>query len=384
MVNKKPWEDIQSSLTEQQVISVLTLLGSAPPVRDKDNNLLFQSVCHDSQSWKLCYYTESKTFFCYKEWEDFNIFSLVEKVKGYEFPQALKFVCDAIGYSLTNNNNSTNLFNCYAKEDWDILEKYNTLKAFQEVQNEEIYDESILKMYSDLYYEGWIEENISVEAMKKYGIKYDIANNRIIIPHRDIQGNLVGIRCRNLDKNATAKYCPIQVEDDWYSHSLSNHLYGLYYNQEVIKRLQKVMICESEKASMQAETYFPNNNFVVSCCGSNISLNQIKILLGLGVKEVQLGMDFDFHQIGDNIEYLYYQQKILKLARKLIPYFEVYYICGFNEQTLGYKYSPTDFNKELLIEMMKHKTLITEKDINEEIPKIETKIKEMELKCQKN
>ena len=61
--NIKPWEDLIKNLTEEEVITVLTTLGSAKPNRDKDNNLVFQSVCHGSQSWKLCYYIKTKNFF---------------------------------------------------------------------------------------------------------------------------------------------------------------------------------------------------------------------------------------------------------------------------------------------------------------------------------
>ena len=72
---QKPWEILTENLTESDVTKIMTKLGSATPLLDKDGNLVFQSLCHNSQSRKLCYYVKTKTFFCYKEWESFSLFS---------------------------------------------------------------------------------------------------------------------------------------------------------------------------------------------------------------------------------------------------------------------------------------------------------------------
>lgn len=373
----KPWERFIENITESDVVKIVTALGSADPITDKDGNLVFQSICHNSQSRKLCYYTRTKTFFCYKEWEAFSLFSLIMRVKTCDFQQAFKFACEITNYDPKQNRNShSGMFDYYATDDWEILERFTPVEFPEE--EEQVYNNNLLNLYSDLYYEGWIDEHISVESMKKYNIKYDIVNERIIIPHYNIDGELIGIRCRNLNPYANAKYCPIQIDGKWFCHALSNHLYGLNNNKTQISRLKKAFIAEGEKAVLQAETYFPDNNFVVACCGSNISFNQISLLVDLGVSEVQIGMDFDFHKIGENIEYLKYRIKALKLAKKLIPYFEVYNICGFDENTLDYKHSPTDFPKEKLVEMMKRKELITQEKIEKELPILIDKLDKLE------
>jgi DNA primase len=218
------------------------------------------------------------------------------QVKECDFKTALKYVCEILNIRIDTFSAPTQGFvSNYTKADWDIFERFDRLQNGIKTKEElESYNENILNLYSDLYYEGWIEENISIESMKKYHIKYDIVNERIIIPHFDINNNLIGIRCRNLNPMAEAKYCPIYIETVPYTHSLSCNLYGLNRNKEVIKSMKKVMIVESEKSTLQAETYFPNNNFVVACCGSSISNEQIQLLLTLGVEEVILGMDWDF------------------------------------------------------------------------------------------
>ena len=361
MQQDKIWEVIEKNLTEEQVITILSNLGSLPPRRDNENNLVFQSVCHNSDSWKLCYYIETHSFFCYRDWESFNLFNLVMKVKECDFKTALKYVCDILNIRIdTFSAPAQGFVSNYTKADWDIFEKFDKLQTTLKTKEEpEKYNENILNLYSDIYFEGWIKENISIESMKKYHIKYDIVNERIIIPHFDINNNLIGIRCRNLSPIAEAKYCPIYIETKPYTHSLSSNLYGLNRNKDIIKSMKKVMIVESEKSTLQAETYFPDNNFVVACCGSNISNEQIQLLLSLGVEEVILGMDWDFEKYDETDEkYKLYKKKILKLCQKLVPYFTVKVLLPPDENFI-YKCSPSDLGKDYLLRSMKNKITVT-------------------------
>ena len=49
---------ILNSLTKDDVIQIVTSLGSSYPKTDSNGDLIFQSVCHGSDSWKLYYYHE--------------------------------------------------------------------------------------------------------------------------------------------------------------------------------------------------------------------------------------------------------------------------------------------------------------------------------------
>lgn len=359
--DNKIWEVIEKNLTEEQVITILADLGSAPPRRDNENNLVFQSVCHNSDSWKLCYYVETHSFFCYRDWESFNIFNLVMQVKECDFKAALNYICNLLGIRIDTYSAPTQGFvSNYTKADWDIFDKFDRLQSsIKPKENNMEYNPNILNLYSEAYFEGWIKENISVDSMKKYHIKYDIVNNRIIIPHFDINNNLIGIRCRNLNPYAEAKYCPIYIENKLYNHSLSTNLYGLHRNKHTIERMKKVMIVESEKSTLQAETYFPDNNFVVACCGSSISNEQIQLLLTLGVEEVILGMDWDFEKYDETDEkYRLYKKKIMKLCQKLVPYFTVKVLMPPDEHFI-YKCSPSDLGKDYLLKSMKNKITVT-------------------------
>lgn len=57
--------------------------------------------------------------------------------------------------------------------------------------------------------------------MDKYNILYSISQEKIVIPHYDINNNLVGIRGRALNEweiENVGKYMPIRIENKWYAH----------------------------------------------------------------------------------------------------------------------------------------------------------------------
>ena len=67
-------------------------------------------------------------------------------------------------------------------------------------------------------------------------------------------------------------------------------------------------------------------------------------MLQLGVENIILMMDSDFHSIKDE-EYKLFVDKMNKLIDKLKPYFKVE-ICFNNINADAYKFSPTDYSLE--------------------------------------
>lgn len=127
----------------------------------------------------------------------------------------------------------------------------------------------------------WENDRISHEAMDKYNIMFSTNQNKIIIPHYDINNRLVGIRGRALNKEEVelvGKYMPVQIENKWYNHPLSMNLYGLNFNKENIAKSGICYIYESEKAVLQAESY-STPNCGVAICGSNLNKFQVDMLM---------------------------------------------------------------------------------------------------------
>lgn len=75
---------ILKALTKEQVIKIVTDLGSKGYRTDSSGNLIFQTICHGGDSYKLYYYHEptdqysGRTFHCYTSCsESFSIFTLL-------------------------------------------------------------------------------------------------------------------------------------------------------------------------------------------------------------------------------------------------------------------------------------------------------------------
>jgi hypothetical protein len=216
-----------------------------------------------------------------------------------------------------------------------------------------------------LPWKPWTEEFITAEAMSRFEISYYGLQHSLVIPHRDADSRLIGIRQRmldDLDVEAIGKYVPLQINGEFLRHSLGNNLYGMHIVKDKIKRCKKIMLVEAEKGAMQSYSYFGEDSFTVATCGSNITRNQIKMILGSGAEEVMIAYDRMYHD-ASSYEAELYLRKLIKLVAPLVPFITVYLILD-NQDRIPYKQSPTDCGKEILIELMKEKTLVTMDMVN--------------------
>ena len=156
--------------------------------------------------------------------------------------------------------------------------------------------------------------------MDKFGIGWYARQACISIPVVQ-NGQLVGVRGRytrqqDVDKG---KYRPIAMLDGTVLKFSTNQcLYGLDQNKTAIEKCRQVLLFESEKSVLKADSWHIHNALAVF--GSNISKRHIEILLELGVNDVVLCMDSDYRQVGDD-DFQFFVAKMRKLAGKLTPYF---------------------------------------------------------------
>lgn len=156
--------------------------------------------------------------------------------------------------------------------------------------------------------------------MDKFGIGWYARQACISIPVVQ-NGQLVGVRGRytrqqDVDKG---KYRPIAMLDGTVLKFSTNQcLYGLDQNKSAIEKCHQVLLFESEKSVLKADSWHIHNALAVF--GSNISKRHIETLLELGVNDVVLCMDSDYRQVGDD-DFKFFVAKMRKLAGKLTPYF---------------------------------------------------------------
>lgn len=347
--------EIRESLTPQQIIQVFQSLGEDDYKLDVNGHLIFKTICHGGNSHKLYYYPDNKQFHCFTHCSDsFDIFELVQRVRHCNFVESVSYICKLFGIQQTRKRgfvSTKNLIN-----DWDIINKYIKYKQESITVEVNTFNINILNLFKDLYHQTWIDDGISIESMQKYEIKFDIIRNKIIIPHFNEQGQLIGIRGRALNPeevDAGKKYMPLYVENIEYRHPLGYNLFALDKNKEAIKKIKKIAIFESEKSCLQCDSMFGEDNFTVAVCGSSITNWHVNKILSLGVREVFICFDKQYEK-NDSEEAYKYAGKLRYLASKFSNYCTTYVLWD-DSNLLGYKCSPSDKGKDVLLELMKGK-----------------------------
>lgn len=345
---------VKDMLTPEDVIKLCSSLqGYESQLRDNYGNPIFcTSICHGGDSEKLYYFIDSKKFFCFTCNSSYDIFELVRRAKGFEtFKEAYKYVVDffKLKDSFLEDKEEQEL-----TSDWDIFQKIHDYSQEISVEPDKLpaIQENLLEYFYPLAApQEWLDDGISAKVMRYYNIRIDSALQKIIIPHKDIVGNLVGIRGRTFDLKELdegKKYMPVFIQGTMYNHPLGKNLFGIYENQDVIRRIGKVFVVEAEKSVMQLATmYGVKNCWAVATCGSNFTRDQMNILLSLGVTEIVLGYDREFDGKKGDKDTVEYEQKLLRIISPLLPYVNVSVIMDYDHLLPKKKMSPTDAGKEI-------------------------------------
>ena len=354
-------DTLKENLSIEEVFDLVSELGGEPIMR----NGIFtaRTICHGGDSHKLYYYPNTHLFHCYTGCEDasFDIYDLVLKVnkaagiKNFSLPKAIVFVAKYFGYTaetfdFEDNQDTT--------EDWKIINAFKRNKEKNQPQIIELktYDNKVLRYLPHPHIIPWEKEGINFDIMESRGICYDPINEGIVIPHYDIEGNLIGIRERTLIKEneINGKYKPAIIGGKMYNHPLGFSLYNLNNSKKAIKQFQKAIIFEGEKSTLLYASYFGKESDIsVACCGSNLINYQVKLLLSLGVKEIIIALDKQFQKIGDE-EWQKWVIKLKTLYNKYGNYINISYMFDKNN-LLQYKSSPIDEGKEKFIYLFKNR-----------------------------
>lgn len=349
--------DMRESLTPEEIKDILRKYG-VDEIHENQLYIQYPTCCHNIEggSHKLYYYKNTNMFKCYTECDSvFDIFELIQKMEELRnnecsLPQAIRIV----GFDPTDReevdperDEDRKSLDYYAKSS-QIIAPRMTYKGIHE---------EVLNNFSTekRYLEPWLQENITPEVMDRFGIRYDIVNLSIIIPHKDAEGQIIGIRGRYMAEHSHVKYMPITWNGVTLSHALRGNLYGLYENKNVILKNKTVILFESEKSVLKFSSYFGHeNNFSVATCGNKVTNEQIQLLQDLGVKQVILAFDKDYGNMSDQIKV---QNHYNEIAQRLSIYFTTSVLFDYGN-TLGYKDAPIDKGRAAFEELFKYRYYI--------------------------
>ena len=349
-------KDIIDSITLQDVKNFLESLGVTQiMVNEEKQYLVCPTICHnpinEAESMKLYWYQNNKIFRCYTECnEAMSIFRLYQKYMALNhYPVTIEEAEEYVKQCLKHIVINTNKISYNYELDLNKYQFNNNIPALDE------YPKEILSYFTHYYHPTWLHDGITPKAMDKFHIGFSLGQNKIIIPHFDIEGRLIGIRGRALDKKEAetyGKYRPLQIGRITYAHPLQFNLYGIYEHQKGIQMRRQAIIAEAEKSVLLDDGYYGNLSNCVACCGSTFNKYHISLLTNvLGANEIIIALDKEYTDWRTE-KARKYKERIISMCRKYSNQAVFSYIWDY-DNVLEEKDSPFDKGKEVFEHLYK-------------------------------
>ena len=359
-------DKIKNELTVEQIEDVLMDFDAEPEMRGEI--IVSKTVCHCGQSHKLYYYPNTTLFKCYTDCgETFDIFELTRKVMSREhpkpredsawnLPEAIDYIARKFGYSPIQSKED----DLDIKDDLSLFDRYDRINNInintQEVELKE-YDGKFLNNLPHPRIAVWEAEGITPEVIKAAEICFDPKNCGIVIPHRDINNRLIGIRERALaleNEERYGKYRPALIGGTMFNHPLGFNLYNLNHSKNNITKMKKAFVFEGEKSCLLYRSYFGEENDISAAnCGSSFVAYQAWLLINIGAEEIIIAYDKQYQNIGDD-EFKKLVKNLKNMHTKYGKYVKIS-IMFDKGNLLKYKDSPIDEGPDTFLKLYKER-----------------------------
>jgi len=361
------YEKILNRLTTSDIIQLVSQFGiPETSIRYYNNQLIMPTGCHNEiigqAKHKLYYYESTKKFYCYTCCGSMNPFDFI--VQAYR--------TRGIKYSLSNAAIMLEkIIQERLKDGFAIVE--HKQPVIQEIEDDwhktlTEYNIAVMDCFSrnKKYLKIWEKEGISFDTMDKFGIKFDMIRNRMVIPIYDDKGVFVGAKVRNFNQEDIEngrKYMPLIHNNEIYSYDRGKVLYGLNFNKKAIKAAKRAIIFEAEKSCLLYDSLYVGNK-AVSIGGSNVSVYQVELLKKMGVETVVLALDNDYSLLpkeDGKYDKYFGLYKMLKEANKLSAKgFAVEIVYDWEQEFLENKDAPIDKGREVWNKLYRNRKNFTE------------------------
>lgn len=329
-------------------------------------------LCHHGESHSAVFDPSTFKVTCFSECGGGMLFhTWVKKVLDVENPQEAKdFVEDWIdGQDIDFSTRIARNVGDFQWQDRPFkVEHIEPLPGIFKPHLDELY-EMFDTSYGSLARCLWCtEDGISAETLKLYDVAI-YQNRSIILPHHNINGDIVGLYERSfwplrkdvkakypdipykeLVKYPRAKYVPllkteqfIEEEGGKTSWSFPNtqNLYGFHLAKQAIAETGKAIIFEGGKSVMLAHQ--AGIEYCVATHTFGAHFNHISMLIEAGAKEIYLAFDKQYQTDDEeDTQWRLYEKKTRTLAEKVGKEVDVYRIIDEKGGKLNYKDAPID------------------------------------------
>jgi DNA primase len=200
------------------------------------NNKAICPIHHGDTNPSLVIYEKTNSFYCFGCNVGGDVIEFIEQVEGIKFSEAIQ--------KLINDKNIEPEYITNINYSEDLVKLIQKLK---ENKNEKIFDEKILEKYN-IKHRYLIDMGFKKETLEYFQIGYcddenDELFNRITIPWRDSNGNLIGIIGRDITNKSNAKYIAKKGSEK------QQHLFNLWNAKYYGKKY--LILTEDEKSILR-------------------------------------------------------------------------------------------------------------------------------------
>ena len=379
--------ELLNLITDEDIVNILTEEFGAIKGSENSEQIIFSSICHGSNSFKLYWYKTSKTFHCYVCSESWSLFDFIGMMLCLSFSESYKWLCNYKG--VKNTRQQFRGLKSRDSENKDL--EFLKLHSYKPTQNEIVlptYDDRVLRNFNKAIEESWYEEGINKDdVLDKFNILYNPYDHQMIIPYFSEDGtHLNGIMRRSFNKEDVEngrKYMPLEWNRVIYKFNKRLVLYGYHENKENIDKLHKCILYEAEKSVLKLSCYKGLENGIgLGLGGMNLSKQQLQLLLKRNIDEVCIALDkqiqtdlIDLKEDTEEVvkakkEYNIYIDKIKKIYVLLCNYFTVTIILDWTkgeDSLLDYKSSPIDHGEQVWDYLYENRCVIDSKESLEEL-----------------
>lgn len=264
-------------------------------------------------------------FYCFSCGVSGNIINWLRTFEDLSFDEAVKKAAALANMDLASLKTSDTVL--FLKE---LSPKKNSAKSISE---RKILDLGEYEKFSTEIPQEWVKEGIPPEILQKYEIRVDPRSNRIVYPVYDNEDRLIGVKGRTRFENY--KQLKIMKYMNYHKIGKVDYLTGMKWARDSVRNSKKIVIFEGLKSVMKMDAWGYHN--CVSAETSHLNKDQIKLLIGMGLKEVTIAFDK-----GVNVR---------KLDLGMLPMFTNVYGIVDKYDLLHDKDAPVDQGREIWEEL---------------------------------